>query len=62
MSSEKRSLLQSFMSSSVGTIVSKAFGLLRELVLSGVLGAGMVKFQGVPILSKRIVPLTQTAC
>lgn len=39
---EKRSLLQSFMSSSVGTIVSKGFGLLRELVLSGVLGAGMV--------------------
>ena len=42
MSSKKRSLLQSFMSSSVGTIISKAFGLLRELVLSGILGAGMV--------------------
>ncbi len=30
------------MSSSFGTILSKGFGLLRELVLSGVLGAGMV--------------------
>ena len=30
------------MSSSIGTLGSKAFGLLRELVLSGVLGAGVV--------------------
>ena len=30
------------MSSSFGTILSKGFGLARELVLSGVLGAGMV--------------------
>ena len=42
MSGQKRSLLQSFMSSSIGTLGSKAFGLLRELVLSGVLGAGVV--------------------
>ena len=42
MSGQKRTLLQSFMSSSIGTLGSKAFGLLRELVLSGVLGAGVV--------------------
>ena len=42
MATPKRSLLQSFMSSSFGTLVSKLFGLVRELVLSGILGAGMV--------------------
>ena len=42
MTQKKRSLLQSFMSSSSGTLVSKLFGLVRELVLSGVLGAGKV--------------------
>ena len=42
MSGQQRSLLQSFMSSSIGTLGSKVFGLLRELVLSGVLGAGVV--------------------
>ena len=42
MTQKKRSLLQSFMSSSSGTLVSKLFGLIRELVLSSVLGAGKI--------------------
>ncbi len=37
-----RSLFQAFMSSTVGTGLSKLFGLIRELTLSSVFGAGMV--------------------
>ena len=42
MSLHQISLLKSFMTSSFGTMISKIFGLARELVLSGILGAGMI--------------------
>ena len=42
VTASRRSLIRAFMASSVGTAISRVFGLARELALANVLGAGLV--------------------